>query len=294
MSKFLLNLLLQISKALVNSKIQFLIWDSFSLLSARSTMRPTWPLALPARWPRCPHRLKPPRPAHLARVSVASSREYIFPFGSRHSSWPPLPRLSVKRAPAVNSIPHLQPPELTCAATASRPPSATQLRASGAIEPLPPRLHFPSLNSPLKPSLSSMALKPLTPKLTPPATPPRCSPDPYKRQAPPPEFTAPLPASLRFSPRSSLPLPVRRCLRFCTAVARPPRRYPSSGEALAKLPVLSSLYCAPAGELWSAGAAGGRTPVSVPPRSSTLCPRRRWSTVNRVRPAGPQTRGPGP
>jgi hypothetical protein len=48
MSKFLLNLLVQISKALVNSKIQFLIQIFFSLLSARPTLRPTRPLAQPA------------------------------------------------------------------------------------------------------------------------------------------------------------------------------------------------------------------------------------------------------
>jgi hypothetical protein len=96
-----------------------------------------------------------------------------------------------------------------------------------------PTFIFPPLIPLLNPPPFSMALKPLTPVLTPPATPPRCSPDPYKRRAPPPEFTAPLPASLRFSPRSSLPLTKRRRLRFCTTVARPPRHCPSSGEALA-------------------------------------------------------------
>jgi hypothetical protein len=45
MSKFLLNILVQISKALVNSKIQFLIQKFFSSLSARPTLRPTQPLA---------------------------------------------------------------------------------------------------------------------------------------------------------------------------------------------------------------------------------------------------------
>jgi hypothetical protein len=130
-----------------------------------------------------------------------------------------------------------------------------------------------------------MALKPLMLALTPLATPPRRSPDPYKRRAPPPEFTAPLPASLRFSPRSSLPLTKRRRLQFCTAVARPPCRCPSSGEALAELPVLSSLYCAPAGEIWCTGAAGGRTPVSLLPRSGTLCLRcrgPRWTEHARL------------
>jgi hypothetical protein len=45
MPKFLLNLLLQISKALINSKIQFLIQKFFFLISARSTLRPTRPLS---------------------------------------------------------------------------------------------------------------------------------------------------------------------------------------------------------------------------------------------------------
>jgi hypothetical protein len=52
MSKFLVNLLLQISKALVNSKIQFLI-QKFSFLTfspidlaAHSAFGPTSPLAL--------------------------------------------------------------------------------------------------------------------------------------------------------------------------------------------------------------------------------------------------------
>jgi hypothetical protein len=170
-----------------------------------------------------------------------SSREYVFPFGSRLLSWPPLPCLSDKRAPTVSSVPHLQPPELAHVATASRPLSAAQ----PAPRVPPSRYHLAFISPPLipllKPPLPSMALKPLTPALTPPATPPQRSPDPYKR-------TAPLPASLLFSPRLSLPLTERRRLRFCTAVARPPRRRLSPGEALAELPVGSSLYCAPAGE----------------------------------------------
>jgi hypothetical protein len=77
MSKFLLNLLLQISKALVNSKIKFLIQKSFSLLSARPTLRPIRPLATGRAVPRRP---KSSRPAHPARASAASSREIRFPF----------------------------------------------------------------------------------------------------------------------------------------------------------------------------------------------------------------------
>jgi hypothetical protein len=136
-----------------------------------------------------------------------------------------------------------------------------------------------------------MALKSLTPVLTPPATPPRCSLDPYKRRAPPPDITAPLPAFLRFSPRSCLTPTERRCLRFYTAIARPPRCRSSSGEARAELPVLPSLFCAPAGELLCTGAAGCRTPVSAPsyPRSAPPSvhggPSAPWRLT---------TRGPGP
>jgi hypothetical protein len=288
MSKFLLNLLLQISKALVNSKIQFLIQKFFFLtfgpadLAAHSAFGPARLLtSLPPQAETAP--AGPPSP-HVGRVFTGIR----FPFWFAPSELPPLPRLSVKRAPAVSSVPHLQPPEFTRAATASRPPSAAELRASGATEPLPPRLHFPSFNSPLKPSSVFNGVKAINAGVNPLATPPRRSPDPDKRRAPPPEFTAPLPASLRFSPCLSLPLTERRRLQFCTAIARPPCRRLSSGEAPAELPMLSSLYCAPAGELWCTGAAGGRTPVSAPPRSGTLCLRRRWSTVDRARPAGPR------
>jgi hypothetical protein len=150
MSKFLLNLLVQISKALVNSKIQFLVQNflffAFSPadLAAHSAFGPAG-----SRWPHCPRRPKPPSPAHLARASVVSLREYVFPFGSRLMRWSLLPRLSVEQAPAVSSVPHLRSPELGRAATASRPPRATQPHASGGTEPLPPRHHFPPLNSPL-------------------------------------------------------------------------------------------------------------------------------------------------
>jgi hypothetical protein len=151
MSKFLLNLLVQISKALVNSKIQFLIqkflFFAFVLadLAAHSAFGPAGS--------RCPCRTKPPSLAHPARASVASLWEYVFPFGSRLLSWSLLPRLSIKRAPTVSSVPHLRPPELGRTATASRPPRAAQLRASGATETLPPRHHFSPLNSPLKPPI---------------------------------------------------------------------------------------------------------------------------------------------
>jgi hypothetical protein len=116
-------------------------------LAAHSASGPASPLAAP-----------PPQAETIPRRSIQPARwsrlreEYVFPFDSHLPSRPPLPRLSDNRAPAVSSIPHLQPPELARAATAPWPPSAAQLHASGVTGPLPPRLHFPSLKSPLKPS----------------------------------------------------------------------------------------------------------------------------------------------
>jgi hypothetical protein len=54
-------------------------------------------------------------------------------------------------------------------------------------------------------------------------------------------------------------------LQAFPVVARPPRCHSSPSEALDELPVPSSPFCAPTGELWRTGAAGGRAPVSVPP-----------------------------
>jgi hypothetical protein len=84
MSKFLLNLLLQISKALVNSKIQFLIRKFiFPDFRPGRPPRPAWPLAQPAHWLHRSPQAESARPARPARTSVASSREIRFPFRSR-------------------------------------------------------------------------------------------------------------------------------------------------------------------------------------------------------------------
>jgi hypothetical protein len=110
MSKSLLNLLVQIFKALINSKIQFLIQKSFFF--AFGPVNLTGPLGLWSswsHWPLSPRRPKPSSPAHLARASVASLRKYVFPFGSCLSSWSLLSRLSVKRAPAICSDFHPAP-----------------------------------------------------------------------------------------------------------------------------------------------------------------------------------------
>jgi hypothetical protein len=112
MSKFLLNLLVQISKALVNSKIQFLIQKFFIFAFGPANL--AGPLSLwPSRprWPLSSCGPKPSLPAQLARASVTYLRKYVFPFGSRLLSWLPPSRLSVKWAPAVSFVFSPAPPD---------------------------------------------------------------------------------------------------------------------------------------------------------------------------------------
>jgi hypothetical protein len=82
MSKFLLNILLQISKVLVNSKIQFLIQKFFFLtfgpadLTAHSAFGPAGP-----RWPPFSRRPKPTgRPIPLSPRIDSVFAEIRFPF----------------------------------------------------------------------------------------------------------------------------------------------------------------------------------------------------------------------
>jgi hypothetical protein len=99
--------------------------------SPAQNAQPTRPLSRPAR-------------ARLWRILQKTFFSSVHAFSSR----PPPPCFSDNRTLAVSFVPHLQPPELTRTATHSRSSSAAPLRASGALRPLPPHLHFPSLNSP--------------------------------------------------------------------------------------------------------------------------------------------------
>jgi hypothetical protein len=106
MSKFLLNLLLQISIALVNSKIQFLNQKSFFLafgsanLAARSASGPASPPTAPS--PQAKTAPAGPSSPCVGRVFAGnrfSLLDHAFP------SRPPLPCLSVNRAPPVRFTP---------------------------------------------------------------------------------------------------------------------------------------------------------------------------------------------
>jgi hypothetical protein len=164
MSKFLLNLLVQISKALVNSKIPFLRFRPG---------RPCGPLSL---WPSQPtgcaapagrnHLGRPIQPVRRSRLRGI----YVFPFWFTPSAsvacsacpFRPSPlclsisaiaSFSLTGGPTLSVSPGSSPSSNNArarrAATAPRPPSAAQLHASCATGPLPPRLHFRSLKSPL-------------------------------------------------------------------------------------------------------------------------------------------------
>jgi hypothetical protein len=181
MSKVLLNLLLQISKALVNSEIQFLI--------QKFLFPYFWPGLLPYFFssPAATH-LLPPCPAQSAHRLLRLSDLAACRF---RPSPAPLVRFG-RRLPLANRWAHpvSEPGVITFIGqrlSSRAPPPLPGHRAPPSSTPrVPPdRYHmtfiFPPLNPLLNPSSSSMALKPLTPALNSPATPPRRSPGPYKR-----------------------------------------------------------------------------------------------------------------
>jgi hypothetical protein len=103
--KIPLNLLLQISKALVNSKIQFLIQKFFFLISAWPTLRTTRPLgpAIPLAAPSPAGRKRPagpssPRVGRVFAESTFSFSDHAFP------SWPLSPSVTATRAPPISFV----------------------------------------------------------------------------------------------------------------------------------------------------------------------------------------------
>jgi hypothetical protein len=210
MSKFLLNLLVQISKALVNSKIKILIQKFFSSLSAWPTLRPTQPLAQPARWPLSSRGPNSTLPAQLAHVLMAYLWKYVFPFGSRLPNWPPPSRLSVKWAQAVSFI--FLPCRLTVATSSRRlrPPHVARPPTSRCQAMSSLHVLIPLLISPLNPSSSRPAIngiKAITTSRFPLPRPGVPLPGHYKRtrSTPRPSPHPPRPQSLAFE--SAAPTP---------------------------------------------------------------------------------------
>jgi hypothetical protein len=178
MSKFLLNLLVQISKAFVYSKIQILFGNNSPQLLAHPAFRPS----------RGPFLFFPTgcSPSlHWASAGPASPRVggalpgCCLPHGEAPPAALPSPSLRAR----LTGGPHLSsltsgPPELGRTATTSRRSPRRPAPPRMSPEPLLPCHHSPLLNPPLNLASPSMALTPLTPPLLPPATPLRRSPRP--------------------------------------------------------------------------------------------------------------------
>jgi hypothetical protein len=135
MSKFLLNLLLQISKALLNSKILLLHFRS------GYPSRPTRPSAQPAPLaPLLSRRSKPTgRPKPLSpRASLTYLQKYVFFLISRLSSAAPtLSPLADAWTPLVSFFFSTVPPRPWSEILRAAAPPRRPLRASDAAEPLP-------------------------------------------------------------------------------------------------------------------------------------------------------------
>jgi hypothetical protein len=150
MSKFLLHLLLQISKALVNSKIKFLIQKLFFLILARPTLRPPRPLIpaspLAAPSPAGRKRLASPSSPRVGRVftgNMFSFSDHAFP------SRPLSPSVTATRARPVSFI--VSPASADPGQNFPRA-AAPSLGCPRAFTALPH--HSPSL-IPFKPSVNS-------------------------------------------------------------------------------------------------------------------------------------------
>jgi hypothetical protein len=182
MSK-LLNLLLQISKALVNSKIQFLIQKFFFLFRPGRPcgppgrpLSPASPLAAPPPQAKTvPAGPSSPRVGRVFTENTSSLLDCAFRAGRLShvflSTGPqmsvPSPTFSRPSLPAPPPIPGHQ----ALLRSAPRVPSSRYHLAFI----FPPLISLLNLSS-SRPS--SMALKPITSALTAPATPPQCSPRP--------------------------------------------------------------------------------------------------------------------
>jgi hypothetical protein len=110
MSKFLLNLLLQISKALPQSKINFLFGKEFFFTFSPAASRPVRPLS-PATLPGAPlPRVTHARSAHpgLRGLGVIAKSRLFFEFAQPNGY--AFPSVTATRAPLVSSVVSPAPP----------------------------------------------------------------------------------------------------------------------------------------------------------------------------------------
>jgi hypothetical protein len=118
-----------------------------------------WPSRL--RWPLSSRGLNSTLPAQLARMSMAYLWKYVFPFGSRLSSWPPPSRLSVKWARAVRFVFLGRRPTVATSSRRLRPPRTarpptSRCQAGSSFHALIPPLISLLNPSPSRPTINGV------------------------------------------------------------------------------------------------------------------------------------------
>jgi hypothetical protein len=285
MSKFLLNLLVQISKALVYSKIKFYSEIIFFL-----RFRPNRPSPEQPRPLRPQAAVRALSPLGLSSLGVFAKGRLFFEFAQSVNGVSS--HVTANGAPPVRSTPFLASVDLKHASPRTSP-QLIALRLPASIIATPIKAPYspaliPPLESPLTPPSAINGVGRKSPAVTHRHFHPEHPRPPIKGEHPPPSFTAPLLASFPLSPRLSSVLTEHRHRRTFTAVARPPRCSPTSGEALDRTPMSSSCFPSGRGELPWTGAPVGRAPVSSSGRRRRPVhggPESRWSTAR-----GPSSR----
>jgi hypothetical protein len=286
MSKFFLNLLVQISKAFVYSKIQILFGNHFSSDFGPSGPASSSPAASPAGRRARAQPTQPEQPwricqkAPLLQVCAVRQRRFL----SRC--------YQVRPTRQILPLPHTGRPEARLHRASSQliaphlPASIIETLIKAPYSPaLIPPLESPLTPPPPRPSMVSALNRWQLPTVI--STP--SSPRPLiKGEHHPPSFTAPLPASFPLSPRLSSALTEHRHRRTFATVTRPPRCSSTSGGALDRTPMSPSCFLSGRGELSWTGAPVGRAPVSSSGRRQRPVhsgPESRWSTAR-----GPSSR----